>query len=760
MLPGDRGAPHAGGRRGSSKRVVPGSDELGAMQPVRVESVKIARMALTVVRGDTGNAAVADLIIQQMRKTVADGTVYVGYPVLAGVDGRIPVDVLLVSPQLGLVAVSIANSAPANTAGWDELVEAQDAMFAALESHLSRYPALRLGRRFIVPITTFTVVPPATPDAPTDTDAVFVQADEIADRLPASGIDAPVYTALESALQRVTTIKPIRKREAVTKESSRGGVLKAIEKEIANLDQWQKQAAIESPDGPQRIRGLAGSGKTIVLALKAAYWHVQHPDWTIAMTFQTRALYQQLIDLANRFTFAHGEDTVDPDHLQIMHAWGSTRREGVYQQMASSVGLPARDFNYARARFGMDQAFRGVCKELLAHCAENPPEPIYDAVIIDEAQDLPAEFFQLVWLFTKPPHRVVWAYDELQILSESTMPSMSEMFGQDESGRPLVELRNDPDRARQDVMLPVCYRNTPWALTVAHALGFGVYRDEGLVQHFDNPELWRDIGYEDIGGTLALGEHVVLRRGKENSPRFFHALLSPADAVVSRQFDSTGAQDQWIATEIRRNLEVDELEAEDILIVLPNTITAKSRFAQLRAALQEEGLECHMPGFTTNPDSVFEPGSIAITHIFRAKGNEAAMVYVADCEYATGGTNKVTRRNTIFTAITRSRAWVRTTGVGDNFAALNAEIGKVVGSEWKLDFTIPTLQQLQHLRTVNRERSKDQEAQADKVLSEFERILQRITDGDLTVADLTPRQKTLLARFTDGSAGVEEYPYA
>jgi Resolvase, N terminal domain len=42
--------------------------------------------------------------------------------------------------------------------------------------------------------------------------------------------------------------------------------MKIIEREIANLDRWQKRAAIETPKGPQRIRGLACSGKTIVLA--------------------------------------------------------------------------------------------------------------------------------------------------------------------------------------------------------------------------------------------------------------------------------------------------------------------------------------------------------------------------------------------------------------------------------------------------------------------------------------------------------------
>ena len=45
-----------------------------------------------------------------------------------------------------------------------------------------------------------------------------------------------------------------------------------LEKSIATLDQQQNRAAIETVEGVQRIRGLAGSGKTIVLAIKAAYF--------------------------------------------------------------------------------------------------------------------------------------------------------------------------------------------------------------------------------------------------------------------------------------------------------------------------------------------------------------------------------------------------------------------------------------------------------------------------------------------------------
>lgn len=76
--------------------------------------------------------------------------------------------------------------------------------------------------------------------------------------------DTKYYKVLVESLQRIASIKPRKKRENVKNSGSKGDIIKKIEKEIANLDHWQKKAALEIVDGPQRIRGLAGSGKTIV----------------------------------------------------------------------------------------------------------------------------------------------------------------------------------------------------------------------------------------------------------------------------------------------------------------------------------------------------------------------------------------------------------------------------------------------------------------------------------------------------------------
>ena len=68
------------------------------------------------------------------------------------------------------------------------------------------------------------------------------------------GLEDALLRPLNAAIQRVSTLRPPKRRENVAKPNSRGAILKKIEKEIANLDQWQNRGAIEYANGPQRIR--------------------------------------------------------------------------------------------------------------------------------------------------------------------------------------------------------------------------------------------------------------------------------------------------------------------------------------------------------------------------------------------------------------------------------------------------------------------------------------------------------------------------
>ena len=307
-----------------------------------------------------------------------------------------------------------------------------------------------------------------------------------------------------------------------------------------------------------------------------------------------------------------------------------------------------------------------------------------------------------------------------------------------------MSLENPPDGPRRDIVLPTCYRNTPWALVTAHALGTGIYRQDGLVQHPDDPQLWGDIGYESIRGNLALGSLVTLVRRANASPAYFADLLDPADAVQIKSFETEQLQDRWIAEQIKINLEHDELEPDDIMIVLPDTKRSRTRGGKLMTELRRHKIPSHLVGVTTGQDAITTPGSVAIAHIYRAKGNEAPMVYVLDAQYADGGWNLVSRRNTLFTAITRSRAWVRVTGHGSAAQSILDEAKKVESSGYELKFKIPTAAELQEIRHIHRERPEELEQQAKKATEGLSVFLEAFSQGVLDLRDLPPAMRTQL----------------
>ena len=527
------------------------------------------------------------------------------------------------------------------------------------------------------------------------------------------------------------------------KPNSNGAILKVIEKEIANLDQWQKKAAIEVPDGPQRVRGLAGSGKTVVLALKAAYLHAQHPDWNIVVTFHTRSLSQQFKDLIERFTLEHSGDKPNWDRLRILHAWGSSGEPGVYSDIADSLNVVPVNYASAKSKYGSSGTFEGICSEITSYISQATFEPIYDAILIDEAQDLPIPFFRMVYAATKQPKRIVWAYDELQNLSNTFMSPVDQLFGKDKNGNPLVSVNNNENEAQQDIILPVCYRNTPWALTLAHALGFGIYRSAGLVQLFDDLDLWKEIGYTVDSGTLQFNNQVILKRKADSFPSYFKDLITPEDAVVAKRFENRIDQYEWIASEIHKNISEDEMNPDDVLVIFPNTYTSKQQFQTFNQSLTRRGLNAHLAGVSTDRDTFTRVNSITAASIYRAKGNEAPMVYIVNSEWCASGLEMIRLRNVLFTAITRSRAWVRICGVGDEMEILETEIASVRENEYKLAFKVPTQDELKNIRLINRDRTVEEKGKISKAIRSIKEIKELIDSGVIN-PEMMPELKSLI----------------
>ena len=706
-------------------------------------------MSVEIIRGTSNkpvaSEGLANCLSKQQNLT---GHLFIGYPIIGTAEGSHVVDALWISEDKGIVIFDlIEGNDSQNITGFETR---QDDSANKLNGRLMSHSELARRRNLLIPIHSVSFAPGLPNVKQFGSDASFPivnGADQLVETLSSfewNDKEGEVYEHALSAIQNVSTIRKNTARKFV-KQDSRGAKLKTLEESIATLDPWQNMAVIETVEGVQRIRGLAGSGKTIVLALKAAYLHTQHPDWRMAVTFYTRSLKQQFYRLINRFCIAQTGTEPNWENLRIISSWGGAggvENDGIYYEFCRTHGLEFLNFRAASNRFGNRNAFRRACEIAMQEIDDE--KPTYDAILIDEAQDFSTPFLNLCYKFLKQPKRLVFAYDELQSLTEDSLPAPEDIFGKKPDGTPNVEFSPTQEGAPQrDIVLEKCYRNSLPILVTAHALGFGIYRkspqqgETGLIQMFGNPNLWTDVGYRVKNGLLQEGEYVRLQRTKDSSPSFLQEHSSIDDLVMFKRFDSEDDQADWLANEIRKNLREEELDYDDILVINPEPRSTNAKVGAVRRILFEEGINSHLVGVDSDPNTFFQPDSIAFTGIYRAKGNEAGMVYIInaqDCHSASF--NLATIRNRLFTGITRSKAWVRVLGVGDGMQALFDEFEELKEKGFELEFTYPTAEQRKKLRIVHREATDEQIKENDDLQLKFDAFIERVRRGEAHVMDL------------------------
>jgi len=640
-----------------------------------------------------------------------------GYPIIGTAEGRHAIDALLVSPEKGIVVFDLVEGSDPGDFG-----SRQDDSANKIEARLKMYRELMERRELRIKVHTVSFAPGLYDPQRFSDGYDITNGATLANVL--DGLDWPqknedTYRSALSAIQSISTIRKSRSRRTVSKADSRGAKLKRLEDSIATLDNRQSNAVIETVNGVQRIRGLAGSGKTIVLALKAAYLHVQHPDWRIAVTFNTRSLKGQFHRLINNFALEQAGEEPDWEKVRIANAWGAPGggdRDGIYYEFSRVHDLPYFDFRSARSTFGQGREFAGVCDSALTQMTSQ--QPIYDAILVDEAQDFPPVFLRLCYEMLTEEKRLVFAYDELQNLSGESLPSPEEIFGQTADGGPRVHFDASYGTriGQQDIILEKCYRNSRPVLTAAHALGFGIYRKKpvktstGLVQMFDQSHLWEEVGYELAHGELGGGQDVVLRRTPDTSPTFLEDHSPIDDLIQFVKFRNDKEQAAWLVKEIERNLKHDELRHDDIVVINPDPLTTRAQVGTIRRQLLEMGISSHLAGVDTDPDIFFQSDlpSITFTGIYRAKGNEAGMVYIInaqDCDSAGGNLARI--RNRLFTAITRSKAWVRVLGIGVRMDHLTEEFLSLKQNEFELRFRYPTDKERSEIMIIHRDMSSE-----------------------------------------------------
>lgn len=628
---------------------------------------------------------------------IADGVIYYGFPIFKNYEEQVvKTNFLLVSKKVGVVLFSTAT---ANTI--DEKLESLNDTYNHVSSLLIKSNLLRTKNGRVQRNLVFDMDAKLYAEDPADfkdDENIISNLTDItkflSDRDEAL-TDEHIFE-IRSILEGAKALsKPTKRKSVVENPDNKVNILIKLEDEIINFDAEQRKAAITLINGPQRIRGLAGSGKTVILAMKLAAIHLQEPDKRILFTFYTKSLYNLIKAFISKFYRHFSGNEPNWQNIDVLHAWGGYKVDGVYFNAAVENRVHPYSLEQAKQHDDQDP-FKYVCTDLI----KNPISPKYDYILIDEAQDLPDEFFKICYMLSKGEtgreKNIVWAYDDLQTIFNIYTRSPTDLFGKDEQGNPLINL-NEFSRSlswgqSNDLVLHKCYRNPIHVLVTAHALGFGLY--DTPVQILENINHWNDVGYKLISGNYIEGEKVVLRRDPENSPLSIIQDQTKQELISCKVTDTLHQEVEFVYNEILSVLK-EGLKPEDIMVISLDDRNARSYFKRLSYLLSDSNIMSNniLASRIDNPPFIIE-NMITLTTVHRAKGNEASCVFVLGIDSLYHSKNTRRTRNKIFTAFTRTKAWLRVSGIGQGAQHFINEITQSLEKSPCLEFIVPNKAQL------------------------------------------------------------------
>lgn len=606
----------------------------------------------------------------QTRYPRVEGEAYLGYPIYFNrvTNEKTSVDMALIT-KIGVFIFNVLKNTVPN---YDEI---QNDIYYRVKEKFQRLPHLRNGKK--LKFEFFSITYSMGQITPIDDCPIAFSVEDVREFIAANKRQEEFsdfdYNAILSAIQEAYGLN-YRVERVGAKIGTKAYKINEANALIEKYDHAQMDAILGDTTGIQRIRGMAGSGKTIVLARKAVEIYMAHRDWTIVITYSTRALKNQLVRYISKF-YADKNDgeMYDTDKIKVMQAWGSASSVGVYYDVCVHHGLEPLNFTQAKTKYGKNRAFSKACEEVIKTIPKM--EKMYDCILVDEAQDFDKNFLSFCLKVLGEEKRLVYAYDELQQLNEETMPTPKEIFGE--------EIQNDTP-------LTVCYRNQSPVIVTAHAIGMGMYR-EGYdlpLQMPSSPNVWEAIGYES-SKEIRDGEEVTLYRTTRTSPELLK--VDRNEIIEFLAYEDFTELKKALIQSLRNDINKEMLLPSDIMIIDMDAIGSLTNRASIMTMVNMEdnyegNLSIHMAG-SLSPEDFFRKDSIVYTSVFRAKGNETFMVYIVNAQRCINSLIPRSDRNALFTAITRSKGWVKVMGYGEEMKVLCKEFEQVKNNDFKLHFS-------------------------------------------------------------------------
>jgi superfamily I DNA and RNA helicase len=273
-----------------------------------------------------------------------------------------------------------------------------------------------------------------------------------------------------------------------------------------------------------------------------------------------------------------------------------------------------------------------------------------------------------------------------------------ELFGRDENDQAKIDLKklrkNLGFGQTNDLILYKCYRNPLEVLITAHALGFGLYSSYP-VQTLENEDHWNDVGYRlEEGYDLTVGSETVITRDRQNSPLSIYEYQTPNELIKLYKAASIDEECMWIGDNIESSIS-QGLKPHDIMVISMDDRNAKSYFSMLSKVLSFKGIRSNnlLTASSAAPPFKLED-MVTLTTVHRAKGNESVEVFAIGLDALFPLRQTRSGRNKIFTAFTRTKAWLKVSGIGSRVDGFFSEIEQSLKNSPSLKFKVPDTEKI------------------------------------------------------------------
>ena len=268
-------------------------------------------------------------------------------------DGHGRPDLLILDPSRGVIAVEVSPDSIPN----DESLKLLNRKLAQVTSEMPELDELPIHRRVLCANIPDVEAKNFLPSSAAS-DLVWIS------QIPTAHVDGNILATAVAELGSAISFT-MKGRTAVVDSEAEGRAAKRFQ-----LDQDQSHAAIRKVDDVLSISGVAGSGKSLVLAARARWLASQHPDWRIQMLCYNKALVPYLrslvadhnnvrVETFGRFAYQVGHRFTFEDSEQAELEFKRSLKKGIEITVDALLIDESQDFFDSWLKFAAECVFPG-----------------------------------------------------------------------------------------------------------------------------------------------------------------------------------------------------------------------------------------------------------------------------------------------------------------------------------------------------------------------------------------------------------------